>query len=348
MSAPLPQNELERLAALVRYDVLDTPPEQSFDRLTRTAAYIFGTPTALVSLVDRERQWFKSCFGLDMTETPRNVAFCAHAILGKEPLVVCDATQDARFAKLSIVTGKPYIRFYAGAPLVTSDGFRIGSLCVVDSVARSAPTSAQLSCLADLADQVVEQLELRKAARELDALRLRLVAHETQLSAAHRMLRAALESTKDHVLIFDHAGVITYASRTAIERLTGGRNPVGHTLRDVLDGPESASLNEACRSAEETGVTRRTELFYPPLHAWFDVHAFPTEDGVAMFLRDVTEARLAQHALTESEQRLSLALEAAGLGMWDSNLQTGVGHYSEAYAKMLGYEPGSFPPGVDM
>ena len=126
MGAPRPVNEAVRLGALLGYNVLDTPPEPSFDRITAMVTRVLDVPIALVSLIDDERQWFKSCIGLGVTQTDRDVTFCAYAILEDTTLVVPDATTDLRFTENPLVTGEPFIRAYAGAPLITPAGLRIG------------------------------------------------------------------------------------------------------------------------------------------------------------------------------------------------------------------------------
>jgi PAS domain S-box-containing protein len=165
----MPDAEMERLDALHNFAVLDSLPEARFDRLTALAADLFDAPIALVSLIDQERQWFKSRVGLDSTETPRAWAFCDHVIRGgpDATLVVEDATADPRFSDNPLVTGDIGIRFYAGVALTTQDGHNIGTLCVIDQHARARPTDADLHRLTVLARMVVDELELARATREL-------------------------------------------------------------------------------------------------------------------------------------------------------------------------------------
>ncbi|MDB4973510.1 MAG: hybrid sensor histidine kinase/response regulator [Myxococcaceae bacterium] len=161
-AAPLPADESARLANLLSYRVLDTGAELGFDDLTAVASMVCEAPISLITLIDTNRQWFKSARGIAATETPRDLAFCAHAILQDTPLMVPDSRLDERFHDNPLVTGDPKVRFYAGAPLVTPAGHAIGTLCVVDLVPR-ALSSAQLDALTRLARQVVTQLELRRA-----------------------------------------------------------------------------------------------------------------------------------------------------------------------------------------
>lgn len=158
---PVPFQDPDRLAELRNLDILDTAPDPEFDRITRLAAFAMGAPVAVVTLVDEDRQWFKSCFGLDVTETPREIAFCAHTIMSDALLVVPDASKDARFENNPLVTEAPHIRFYAGAPIVSENGFRLGSVCVVDFEPRPMPDPEALQALQDLADLAAEAIILR-------------------------------------------------------------------------------------------------------------------------------------------------------------------------------------------
>ncbi|MCP5370969.1 MAG: GAF domain-containing protein [Hyphomicrobiales bacterium] len=177
--------EVDRLRALARYEILDTPPEAMFDRLTRVAASVYSAPIALVSLVDRDRQWFKSARGLVGRETPVAWSFCAHAVRDGGVLVVPDARTDPRFRDNPLVTGSPYIRFYAGAPLEAPDGHRLGTLCVIDSKPRPGLADEHLGVLRDLAAMAVDLMEYRiLSGAKPGGARLRLVASRAQGNAS--------------------------------------------------------------------------------------------------------------------------------------------------------------------
>ncbi|MGG6298201.1 ATP-binding protein [Leptolyngbya sp. AN02str] len=187
MKAPIPPNEEQRLAELLRYEILDTPPETAYDDITQLAAYICQTPIALVSLVDSDRQWFKSVVGLPICETSRDVAFCAHAILGTSLFIVPDTHLDERFANHPLVTGPPYIRFYAGAPLLTFDGYALGTLCTISPEPKTL-SSEQIRALTALARQVVSQLELKRSHQTLN-----------QEIAEHKQSVAELQRVQTHL-----------------------------------------------------------------------------------------------------------------------------------------------------
>ncbi len=168
----IPEGEAARLRTLRSLNILDTPQEERFDRITRMAKRIFGVPIALVSLVDENRQWFKSCIGLDASETPRDISFCGHAILGNEIFVINNALEDDRFADNPLVTGEPKIRFYAGCPLRALNGSKLGTLCIIDREPKNL-SDEDLETFQDLASMVE---------REIAALQLATLDNLTHIS----------------------------------------------------------------------------------------------------------------------------------------------------------------------
>ncbi len=199
----IPENEAARLAVLARYEILDTIGEQEFDDITLLASQICQTPISLISFVDAERQWFKSRIGLDAVETSRDISFCGHAINGNNLFEVPNALEDSRFATNPLVAGAPNIRFYAGMPLITSDGYKLGTLCVIDQQPHQL-TETQKQSLGALARQVIRQLEIRIYRKYSD----------TVLVTANTQLEAALEAIPDLIWVKDAQGVFVKCNHT--------------------------------------------------------------------------------------------------------------------------------------
>ena len=223
MPYPVPANEAARLQTLRSYKILDTKPEERFDELTRLAALICGTPISLISLIDTDRQWFKSRFGLDVQETPRAQAFCTHAIMQPELFVVPDATKDERFADNPLVKGDLNIRFYAGEPLAARDGHVLGTLCVIDHVPHTLSES-QMEALKIVGKLVIANFELRRDLQELkEGLAGRGAKNQPLVESA-----AGLDE-----IISRLQGV---ASDLQAVRQRGGSQPANKSQMDSLNG----------------------------------------------------------------------------------------------------------------
>ncbi len=308
---PRPQNEEERLVALRSYDILDSDPQEAFDDLTTLASEIIGMPVSLVSLVESERQWFKSAHGIDATETPRDISFCAHAInQPNEVMVVEDARLDQRFAANPLVTGDLNVRFYAGAPLVDDCGHALGTLCVVDTKPRKL-TQGQIKQLRLLARQVMSQMELHKAAAGLQA-------RCTELE----WLETIVNTTESAVSVVNDKNVIVYANQ-AFVNLTGFKrgDAMGQCPRERMCGEKTniAILGEYCSQIcrqEAASVEIET---YRKNGTTFrsSAQATPIKDGngkVTHYVcseRDITTAVESTKKLATSEARKRMVLDAS-------------------------------------
>jgi signal transduction histidine kinase/CheY-like chemotaxis protein len=198
---PIPAFERERLEALHAYHILDTGPEPGYDRIVQLAARLFKAPIATVSLVAEDRQWFKAKCGVEDSETSRELSFCTYAMLEREPMVVCDATRDPRFRDNELVTGEPGIRFYAGVPIMSSDGLPLGTLCVIDRVVRDYPPQNLLDSLTDLGFLVGELLEFRATVIATSAVERR---HHELLEGARQAAVAANRAKDDFLARMSH------------------------------------------------------------------------------------------------------------------------------------------------
>ena len=295
MRAQDDDRELERQAALEAFRVLDTPPESAFDDITALAAAITDAPTALVSLVSAQRQWFKSVYNFPLRETARDLSFCAHAILQTETLVVADATIDPRFRDNALVTGDPNIRFYAGAPLRTSEGVALGTLCVIDYAPREL-TAKQQAALEALARQVMKELELRRSVRELAATvtgRHRMETPEVlqaivdkspaliyvkDVSGRYLMVNAAFEET------FSVAADSVIGRRVgSIARTAGFADSLDQADADVVDRLLPVALTATLESGSQ--LRHFTAVSFPLLDWTGKPYA------VATIATDVTERR---------------------------------------------------------
>jgi PAS domain S-box-containing protein len=251
----LPPDEAARLEALRAYEILDTAPGQEFDDITLLASHICGTPIAMISLVDENRQWFKSKVGTEESETSREVAFCAHGILQAEVFVVKDAILDARFADNPLVIGKAQVRFYAGAPLVNADGHALGMLCVNDRVPREI-TDEQKKALQALSRQVVAQLELKRSIKLLQQNIVERRRADAELAQERNLLGALMENSGDNIYFKDAESRFVRCS-TGMAKLFGVEHIselIGRHDRDFFSSEHASATYEDEHEIIRTGV----------------------------------------------------------------------------------------------
>ena len=309
MGASLPPNEAERLRALERYDVLDSPPEPTFGRIAGVVKRLFDVPIVLVSFIDADRQWFKVCLGLDACETSRDDSFCAHAIVSDQTMVVTDAAADPRFAGNPLVIGPPGIRFYAGAPLRSPGGFNLGALCAIDTVPRPPPPTEDISLLEDLAAQIVDLLELRLSARK---------HREAETAASH--LAAIVEGSEDAIVSSSLDGVVL-SWNAAAERLYGYTRDemVGRSISMLVPPESPGQVLDILERIKAGGTVEHLETVHLRKDARrvnVDVSMSPIRDGqgnvvgASSIARDITEAKRLHEELRAARDQ---AMEASRL-----------------------------------
>ncbi|MGJ7914779.1 ATP-binding protein [Massilia sp. LXY-6] len=307
--------EEERLAALERYAILDTPPDRAIDDLVRLAAELLEAPIAAVNLIDSGRQWFKSELGLGVREMPLDDSICKHALLGEGTMVVPDASQDPRFARNPLVTAGSGLRFYAGALLSTPEGLPLGTLCVLDRTARPQGLSAiQRFALQTLAEQVMAQFELQRQA----GIERRLRSSESARLRGEQRYRTVLDSIDVGFCIIemiqdDRGEPWNYRIlevNPAFVKHTGLEGAVGRTIRELVPVHDIRWSRIYGRVAS-TGLPVRVQQHSANLDRWLDVYAAPLGDPdsqqVAVFLRDVTEERERREALQRLADDLATA-----------------------------------------
>lgn len=322
--------EAERISTLGSYDILDTPPEQGFEDIVHLAAQICATPVALVSLVEIHRQWFKAHLGFEPCETPIDQSVCAHALGQSDLLVIPDLTLDPRTKNNLLVTGPSHIRFYAGAPLVASNGHVLGTLCVIDDVPRpEGLTSAQRTALEALARQVMTQLELRRAVVERDAALSRQAAENDR----HRQV--VNSATEFAIIVTDRNGTVTEwncgAERVfgwAAEEIVGGSAETIFTPEDRRNGQVVKEMMAALTQGR--GVDERWHLKKDGTRFWASGEMMPLRDdagehvGFVKIARDRTEQHLAGLRLRNLEVQLRQAQEAGGVGLFAVEVASGI------------------------
>ncbi len=306
-------DEQLRLAALKRYLVLDTAAEQSYDRLTAFAARIFDMPLAFISLLDEDRQWFKSCFGLDVQQTSRDVAFCDYTILSSEVMVVADATEDARFAHNPLVTGEPHIRFYAGATLRTKDGYNLGALCVIDTQPHYSFSEEQRNQLAELAYFVMELLESRLVTQVLkNELVVQGKDMAEKLTDSEKRFKLLAQNSKDIIVVSSPDGTLLYVSSASQNVLNyAPEELVGQSVYNFVHEEDIAAFQKAHSLALQNSKLKVASFRFRAKsgeYLWLELATHTISDPLSgnvveiqIACRNISRRKAAEEALKKSE-----------------------------------------------
>lgn len=306
--SPLPLDEKQRLDCFQKYHILDTATEQDYDNIVALAAQLCETPVALITFIDQGRQWFKAKTGLDITETHRDLSFCAHTILQNSMMTVTDASEDERFFDNPLVTGDPNIRFYCGLPLTTKDGYTLGTLAVIDRKPRQLSTQ-QISNLHMLARQVINLLELRCSIATLEEKNndtTHLVEEKTH------EIRDIFERVSDAFVALDKNWCYKYVNVKAEQIFN---RPHGYLIGKHIwtEFPEGIGqpFHKAYEEAMATQQHRTMEAHYQPYNLWFENHIYPSPTGLSIYFHDITERKRAELAVQHSEVTKKLIINSA-------------------------------------
>jgi PAS domain S-box-containing protein len=336
--APKRQDESARLAELSSLHILDTPPEERFDRITRSAQRMFGAPIALISLIDHNRQWCKSMQGWTAPETPRSVSFCAHVILDDQPFIIEDASADARFSSNPLVCDAPYIRFYAGMSLYGPGGYKVGVLCIIDKVPRQF-SDADLMALRDLAawaESEINTYSLKQAS---------VVARENESK-----LKVIVDHAADGIIIFNDAGVIetvniaaTAIFGYAMEELSG------QSIELLLPEPYNSRARQYLEENRGTGsaskknfrweiIGRRKDGSVLPLELTVNAIQLEGRQGFTAVMRDISERRRAESLLHENMALLQAVMDSTSATVFVRDIQGRFLFANRQYARLFFYD----------
>jgi PAS domain S-box-containing protein len=326
---PTISDEQDRLKALESYSVMDSLPEEDFDAITQLASYICDTPIALVSLLDRDRQWFKSTVGLEIKEYPKSISFCQYAVKGNEVYEVQNALEDELFSDNPLVTGNPDIRFYAGAPLIDDEGFKLGTLCVIDTIPR-ALTENQNKAIRLLAKQVINLLRLRKK--------------NTLLIETQKEFRNIFELSKDLVSIANIDGLF-YQVNPAFTTVLGYSKEEleGKPFIDLVHPDDlEATYNEIEKLAKGDKVLRFENRYRCKNGAYvvlsWNTSPDPLTGKLYCIARDITTATEQQELLFKTSADLKAILESTEFSIIASDLNGKVTHFNKGAESLLGFK----------
>lgn len=339
LKAPVPSDELQRLKKLDEYQILDTLQEQELDEITKTAAQICNCKISLISLVDSNRQWFKSKHGLKASETPREVSYCGHAILGDDLFIVENSELDERFCDNPLFLNEPHVRFYAGAPLITEDGHRIGTLCVIDSETRTLDNNQKLM-LKCLSKQVITIFETRKLIfeKQNNEFLLNEVQKNAHIGGWELEVKTLKPKWTDEVY--------------RIHEVEEGSLINVETAINFYAPHERPRISAYVKDCMEKGIPFESDFEFVTAQGkkkWVHSKGFPKVDkngnvtSILGTFQDITLKKLNEIELKSSKDYLDLALEGAGLGIWDWCLLDQSVKFDERWAQMLGLNVSEIP-----